>query len=330
MKLWKLPLYLCLLGLCFACDKDDEATLTPTLLPYDSVLDPSSEYILILGDVQYYTCHTKNEPYFEATINWIYSQYQYGAKIKYVLQTGDITEQNRPSQYKVYQKYIGLITDYLPVIACTGNHDYTWDDDSMIPDRFSTLFTEYVAPYAQNWTIESYFEPGQLENVIISGELHQLPYDILCLEFATRTEVLEWANNYVSSHLNRNFILLTHEFINTSGVRLNENAWATRMLNTSYNTPEQVWQNLVKDNDNILCVICGHSGFAQYLFSTNSAGREVPQILHNIQSEDNGGNGWIQLWEIPAEGDSIHVQTYNTISRSFSSDPKAELKFKYK
>ena len=81
---------------------------------------------------------------------------------------------------------------------------------------------------------------------------------------------------------------------------------------------------------NLPHLLCGHNGFMQHLFSKNSTGREVAQMLFNLQYQANGGDGWIQLWEIPADRDSIHVQTYNTIRRTFSSDPVGTFKFKYR
>lgn len=333
MKLCRLIFYTWLLWTCIACQKNDRAFPSPTLksIPFDPVLNHSSEYILVLGDVQEYTENAIYAPYFEATINWIYSQYSHGVKIKYILQTGDITWGNLPRQYKVYQQYTGSITKYIPMIACVGNHDYTCDEKGEITDRYSSLFTEYITPCAQNWPIASYFEPRRLENIVVSGQLQQMPYDILCLEFGPRSEVIAWANRYVASHRDRKFILLTHEFLTRNGERINKGSYAELQLrNTSYSTPEQLWQKLIKNNDNILCVLCGHNGFIQHLFSKNSTGREVAQMLFNLQYQANGGDGWIQLWEIPADRDSIHVQTYNTIRRTFSSDPEGIFKFKYR
>ena len=137
-----------------------------------------------------------------------------------------------------------------------------------IVDRYSSLFTEYITPCAQNWPIASYFEPRRLENIVVSGQLQQMPYDILCLEFGPRSEVIAWANRYVASHRDRKFILLTHEFLTRNGERINKGSYAELQLrNTSYSTPEQLWQKLIKNNDNILCVLCGHNGFMQHLFS---------------------------------------------------------------
>lgn len=317
----------------YRLSKKDQTFPVPTLksIPFDPVFNHNSEYILVLGDVQEYTGNAVYAPYFASTINWIYSQYLHGIKIKYILQTGDITWGNRPRQYKVYQQYTDLITKYIPMIACVGNHDYTYDEKGEIVDRYSSLFTEYITPCAQNWSIASYFEPRRLENIVVSGQLQQMPYDILCLEFGPRSEVIAWANRYVASHRDRKFILLTHEFLTRNGERISKGSYAELQLrNTSYSTPEQLWQKLIKNNDNILCVLCGHNGFMQHLFSKNSTGREVAQMLFNLQYQANGGDGWIQLWEIPADRDSIHVQTYNTIRRTFSSDPVGTFKFKYR
>lgn len=148
MKYYKLTLYAWLLWTCIACQKkESDVPMFQSLKPYpSSCFYHNSNIFLVLGDVQEYTGNAVYAPYFASTINWIYSQYLHGIKIKYILQTGDITWGNRPRQYKVYQQYTDLIAKYIPMIACVGNHDYTYDRKRR--NRRSLLFIIYRIYYS--------------------------------------------------------------------------------------------------------------------------------------------------------------------------------------
>ena len=98
---------------------------------------------------------------------------------------------------------------------------------------------------------------------------------------------------------------------------------------SSYTTPEQVWNTLVKPNDNIICVLCGHNGFFATLFSENDSGRQVPQILFNLQYQENGGNGYVQLWEFPSQNDSVRIGVYDTINRKWCMPDSTSVAFKF-
>ena len=90
-------------------------------------------------------------------------------------------------------------------------------------------------------------------------------------------------------------------------------------------------ENLVYNNDNIRCVLCGHVGSrTRVLYSTNSQGRIVPQIEFNIQHEPHGGNGLIQLWEFPKDDDNVYIRTFNACQHEYVTDSITEYQFKYR
>lgn len=81
------------------------------------------------------------------------------------------------------------------------------------------------------------------------------------------------------------FILMTHEWLSAQGIRLNAGTHAQLQFEgySSYSTPEEIWNLLVKDNDNIVCVLCGHEkNFSCCYVSENNCGRKVPQIMFNL------------------------------------------------
>lgn len=304
-----------------------------TLMTLDENPDLSSEYIVVIGDIQEYTANPAWMPYYEATVQWIYSQYMQGMDIKCVLQVGDITSGNHETSYQSFYNVTAQLAEELPYIACIGNHDYTWDANGKIKDRNATFFSRYTTfPLTESLIVDR-FEEGRTENVVVENYIGGEPYFILVLEFGPRDEVLEWAERYVQNHKHQKFILMTHEYLARSGERISEGSYAElQFMNTTWSTPEKVWNQLVKENDNIAWVLCGHNGFYAHLITENARGRDVLQMLFNLQYQKNGGDGMIQLWEFPQAQDSATARIYNTISRQwFIQDGKVvELKFKYK
>ena len=114
---------------------------------------------------------------------------------------------------------------------------------------------------------------------------------------------------------------MTHEYLARKGERVSADSYAELQLrNTTWSTPEKLWTDLIKDNNNIVCVLCGHNGFYGRKFSLNSHGRMVPQVLFNLQYQDHGGDGLIQLWEFPQNNDSVYIDIYHTIQRAWYRD----------
>lgn len=282
---------------------------------FDYDLDPTSEYILIIGDMQEYTMNAKYaQNYMLPTINWIRSMKAHGYKIDCVLHTGDITNNNENWQYGYFQDLTKPLADEILFVTVTGNHDYDWSKNSEIKQRESSKMTRYASFDLTCQNIVAQFETGRLDNIVVKNTIHGERYDILALEFGPRPEVLEWANEYVKSHPEHNFILLNHEFLETRGWRVSD-GWSKaekQFLNIPFCTPKTVWDNLINDNDNIRCVVCGHNGFSQLNHLPNALGRKVPQIMFNLQYLPHGGNGMIEIWEIPQSTFNVKADVIST------------------
>lgn len=282
---------------------------------FDCQFDSSSEYIIVFGDIQEYTqSATCARDFLMPTINWIIGMQKQGYKIDCVLHTGDITNNNNDYQYKHFQKLFRPLADKIPFITVNGNHDYDWAEDGIINDRKSSKLTKYASFGLACDNIVARYEDSRLDNIVVRNIIHGKRYDILALEFGPRPEVIQWADTWVKSHPECNFILLTHEFLEFRGWRIsNGNSGAERQfVNIPFSTPEYIWDNLIYHNDNIRCVLCGHNGFSQLNLLPNETGRQVPQIMFNLQYLPNGGNSMIEVWEIPQSADMVKADVFIT------------------
>lgn len=290
-----------------------------------------SDYMAIFGDIQYYTNSTYISLY-QHSVNWLLRQKADGMNIKCVLHTGDICHQtNALSCWNCFQGAMSVLSKEMPYYSMIGDHDYMWYDGAHIYGRGDTHFNEYVQFPLSAQNVISRYEVDRMENVVAKNIIQGERLDLLILEFGPREEVVSWANEYVRSHPDVSFILMTHEYLEKGGGRRTVGLKsAARLHNTSYTTPEQLWDRLIKCNDNIRLVLCGHVGGLYALtIDTNDFGREIPQIQHNIQSLDYRYDNWLMLWEFPAESDSAKVFIYNTRTGQYYNNQKCLFKFRY-
>lgn len=291
-----------------------------------------AEYMAIFGDIQYYTISTYINLY-QHSVDWLLRKQSEGMKIKCVLHTGDICHQtNALSCWTCFQRAMTVLSMNIPYYSMIGDHDYLWYDGIHIDGRDDTHFNEYVQfPLSMQNVLEQ-FEEGKMENVVIRNVVQGQRLNLLILEYGPRQEVVEWANKYVRNHSDEHFILMTHEYLEKGGGRRTTGLKsAARLQNTTYTTPEQLWDRLINCNDNIRLVLCGHVGGLYALtIDTNDYGREIPQIQHNIQSPDYRYDNWLMLWEFPAVSDSANVSIYNTKTGKYYDDAAVLFKFKYR
>lgn len=289
-----------------------------------------TEYIAIFGDIQYLT-NSANISTYQHSVDWILNQARTGTRISCVLHTGDITQSNNIAQWNYFYDATKELAMEVPYFSMIGDHDYKWDG-VLINSRDSTHFNEYLDFPLTCSKVVAYYEEGKMENVVIENQIHGQRFNFLILEFGPREEVVAWADSYVKAHPGQRFILMNHEYLEKGGGRrTNGLKCSARLRNTTYTTPEQLWNNLIKCNDNILCVLCGHVGSLYALtIDTNDFGREVPQIQHNIQGTAYRYDNWLMLWEFPANSDSVNVKIYNTMTGQYFNNQEILFRFKYR
>lgn len=306
---------------------DDE--LEYVFIPSEDLLEPNKDYIIMLGDIQEYTRIPDYTPYLISSLEWIKSRNDISKNILCVLQNGDVTNNNTEQQWQTAKDAFNIIDGSIPYIWCTGNHDYAWESGLQIFRRESSGINRYGENSLLNKAIVARFEDNKIDNIIIKTDLKKRVLNIISLEFGPGPDVLLWADNYVKNHPDELFILMTHEFLTSAGERISDGTSYAKLQfpNIPYSEPEDIWQELVWPNDNIICVLCGHNGFCKYLESTNHSGRIVPQILFNLQYQENGGNSMIQLWEIDSEKNEIKISVYNTIKQSIFKPTETQYSF---
>lgn len=322
--------FLLVLLLFISCDSDDNSNDVIQIMEYND----SSEYIAVFGDIQYVT-NSANIFLYHHSCNWILAQKHAGMNINSVLLVGDVTQHNMVGSWKCFKSATQELAKEIPFISAIGDHDYTWGEDGYtITDRNNTEFSNYLGFPLTKQKVVAWFEKGHMENIVVENHIHGLPIYFLVLEFGPRIEVVDWANEYVKNHPDIRFILINHEYLEKGGGRRTSGLvcnYRMKASNSTYTTPTQLWNQLIKDNNNILCVLCGHvGGLYAYTPEENDFGREVPQIQHNIQGVAYRYDNWLMLWEFPEKSEFVNVSIVNTKTIKYFEEKPVLFKFNYK
>ncbi|NLE37294.1 MAG: metallophosphoesterase, partial [Pirellulaceae bacterium] len=229
-----------------SADKKDKARKPkPPVAPFV----PGSWTIAIMPDIQKYTSHYPGLLRLQA--HWI-AENKDKRNIVYVLQNGDLTDNNHPRQWERASRAMGILDDVVPYAIVTGNHDY----GNGSPKDRSTRINDYFPPSRfQHWpTFGGTMEPGRIENNYHLFEAGGREWIVIGLEFGPRDSVLEWADGLLSAYSDRTAIVFTHAYLYSDSTRYD---WAAKGMTQAnnphkFNVPggvndgEEMWNKLLR------------------------------------------------------------------------------------
>jgi hypothetical protein len=231
---------------------------------------------------------------------------RYTLNLHYVLHVGDVTnwgEQDTPQLDIASSAMKQLEQVKLPYLLSVGNHDTravcaggsacpgakTWETVRQFPK-----FNEYFKSRFSNGSLAGQFAAGDLSNVYSTFEAGGLKWLVMSLELWPRAEVLTWADQIIKSMPGRNVIIVTHSFLNSGG--------AIRTDNGGYgiSSPQQIYDNVIKNNPNVRFVFSGHEG--------DAARRVIPAGANNavayLQAFHSPTTNPVRVLEIDTEADT--------------------------
>ena len=301
--------------------------------------DPKSFSMILMGDPQGYTKYDINQPLFELTTAWCADNID-NLRIKAVLCTGDLVEQNENivrnrdmlnqtsrQMWEWASHCMERLDNKVPYIISTGNHEYGY----VRGDEGFTNFPKYF-PFERNskWAdcLVSSF-PSRTGQVSLENAAYEFEEDtwgkllVIAVEWSPRDDVLNWARDLAANrYKDHKVILLIHSFLcEESARRTDDEPYKIQPRNYG----QGVWDKLVYPAGNILMVISGHMGevggfekSVAYRKDKNAAGRNVHQMMFNVQTlgggwEGNGGDGWLRILEFMPDGKTVKVRTYSPL-----------------
>ncbi len=313
--------------------------------------NPESFSFIVFGDAQSYTRCTTNQPIFELCTAWIADNVD-TLNIKAVLFTGDLIQRNESfvtgrgsvnqssrQMWEWSSHCLRRLDGNVPYIIAGGNHEYGYT-------RGDEPFTHYPEYYTfERNSLTARHLVATMPNRMGQASLENAAWEfkdrnwgkllVIGTEFAPRDTVLAWAKALCDSkrYKDHTVIFLTHSLLKGKTAKYTDNEGYKIQPR---NFGREVWEKLLYPCKNIRLAICGHTGHPAsddgkepgssydheinnaYRVSKNSAGKEVHQMMFNIQYLGDGGNGsggdgWLRILEFMPDGKTIKASTYSPL-----------------
>ena len=268
----------------------------------EDVEEPEAPFTMLwFTDTQYYA---QDYPeIWESMTDWMIAEYNKGT-YEYAFHTGDLVQvADAEEQWAVADENLTRMDEAnIPYGVLAGNHDVIQSGDSY---DYSNYW-KYVG--ADRFKDNSWYG-GQMDNNRNHFDLFSFgehDFIMLYLGFGTEgtPETIEWANNVLRKHSDRNAILSIHNNINANAQYVYEGA---RIVN----------ERIVVPNENIKMVISGHYPGATRrvlnLKNADGSDREVLEVLSNYQGSilEDRGQGYLRLLTFDPSVETLSVITYS-------------------
>ena len=196
----------------------------------------------------------------------------------------------------------------IPYAMALGNHDTaaTTNGGSAAPGkvnanlRNTSTYNTYFPP-SRFTALGGLYEPGKIDNAWHTFTAGGLDWLVLNLELWARAGAVAWARSVLQEHANHNVIVLTHSHLNARG--------AIEQTKGGYgdNSPQFVFDQLLKECPNVRLVFSGHVGSHAYRKDTGGRGNTIHQFL---QCYHNNAANPARLFEIDTKQGTIETRVF--------------------
>jgi hypothetical protein len=170
-----------------------------------------------------------------------------------------------------------------------------------------------------NHDIEGVFAPAvDYENAFGAHDVGVLLFDAEGASFVVvtirydwdieRPEMISSADSVFNAHSDRWGIVNSHALMYGGGDL----------------TPQgQAIYDALKDNPNVFLMVTGHH-FGEVARSHTFDGRTIHVIMANYQHREQGGNGWLRIYDLDPVAGTIHAQTYSPVLDEWETDANSD------
>lgn len=278
--------------------------------------------VIVLPDTQKYVVGEEYADIFTNQTRWI-ADNKNKLNIKFIIHEGDIVDKwDSEMQWQRANKSMSVLDNNdIPYSVVPGNHDHEKESTDSSTLYYSRYFP--VSRFAEKgWWGGNYSgNDNNYQLLTINGK----DYIFLSLDFCPNSEEIKWVANVLENHSDRKAILTTHGYLSK------KNRWGVkgrRVVHSCENT-EYIWNDLIKNYENLQIVLCGHVYEEAYLIDSNLAGKKVHQILANYQDEDNGGNGWLRILKFVPVKNKVYVETYSPYLNKYKTGKKSQFSLNF-
>ena len=300
-------------------DKDDDpyglTTMTPAPRGRWSP-DPESPRftVVVMPDTQYMFDEDRIHPVpMEASFRYVLDPAGRAGgsdeNIVFLAHLGDVTNNGLAEEYAAATKVFDMLdragASY-GVLA--GNHDVRGTDQ-----RGGTPYLDTFSPARARKTPGYHSSSPDGYNTAHIFTAGSRKWMLLSLDWRMSAQGFAWANAVIADNPTLPVIVTTHEIVGADDT-------GTAGL-SSYG--QQMWDGLIKDNDQIFLTLNGHYWPPGSTVMKNSAGNDVQLHITNYQDRYYGGAGMIRSYRFDLDRGVIDVATFSPWIRELAAKKEA-------
>lgn len=293
--------------------------------------------VVVLPDTQYYSGKLDNQPLFAQQTQWIADNIE-SENIIFVTHLGDIVARafaNVPfdEQWPVADAAIDKLDGKVPYSVVYGGHDFNKFNKSTSGATKAKAYFGDKRYKGKAWYGGACDDGASFCQFFPLGKYRILH---LALKFKPDPATIKWAQKVLAEHPSLPCILSTHSYLTDAG----KNRFRKPVKAGLSREGKPIWQKLVKTNDQIFLVLCGHNRAGKNItvsgqynedgeyhqVSVNDKGREVFELMANYQDYPNGGDGWLQILEFDLKGNALNVRTYSPFLNKYQTDANSQFR----
>jgi len=331
----------------FSSCGSDETILSSELGDLNQFRNNEVYSIIMIPDTQRYFRAKNGDEIFAQEINWIVKNSPL-LDVRLITHIGDVIEDgkgdiNHPEwsrSVKIMQKLHDFSKESgIPYSVSLGDHDYNGDEKPYLG------YSAFVKNYGKKrydgfkwYGGSSNTETSHYQYITLNGR-KILHLNIECdaprnTAFKDEEDQLKWAQKIIDKNPGIPVILSTHAYLTdeNEGDKFVGREPEPEVKKKNRRKGEDrrggvgIWNELVKNNDQIFMVLCGN--YHEYnkrkgdtgefhQVSKNSKGRDVIEILGNYQGYPNGGDGLFRILVFNEKDNTLTVKTYSSYHKKF-------------
>jgi hypothetical protein len=324
--------------------------------------------VAVLSDTQNYVDSTKPQPaslaVFEDETRYL-ARNKRELKLAFVTHVGDVVQHGDGTNgtpgdatfggdaewLRAVQALDILVDAGVPFSLTPGNHDYdnySWASGSR-PLK-SAVWRTWFGSGSELFAGKPWYG-GASDRLAVSPGLSSWQtftaggrrFLHIALEMEAGDPAIAWAQAVIDAHPGYATIITTHEYLNPPAdadpampLEVPAQRIAAGYLVNSpggWNDAQGVWDKLVRNNDQVFMVVCGHASGAtvngvskseNLRLGMNDFGHTVIQVLTDFQNNtlaSPGGDGWLRFMRFDMTDRTIHFTTYSpTLAKTAGQD----------
>jgi hypothetical protein len=213
--------------------------------------------------------------------------------IVFLSHLGDLTQNGAEAEFDAIGETFGILDRRgVGYSVLAGNHDVKSSTDDQ---RGSTPYLDTFGPqrFKGRKTFGGASDDGyNTYHLFTAGGREWM---VLALDWRLSAKGYAWAKDVLARHPSTPVVLTTHELV------VEENTLS------SYG--QQLWDQLIKDHDQIFLTLNGHYWPAGRAVRENAAGHDVHLHLTNYQNRYFGGAAMVRLYHFDLDRNVIDVET---------------------